>query len=46
MKSLSIQMMQNNDQIKTQIKKMTIAIIIIAAVILVSFVMIIANVFN
>ena len=46
MKSLSIQMMQNNDQIKTQIKKMTIAIIIIATVILVSFVMIIANVFN
>lgn len=46
MKSLSTQMMQNNDQIKTQIKKMTVAILAVSVLILLSLVMIITNFFN
>lgn len=44
MKSLSAQMTDNNEQIKTQIKKMTIAIIAVALLIIVSFVMIVTNI--
>jgi len=39
-------MTDNNEQIKTQIKKMTIAIIIVSVLILVSFVMIVNNLFK
>ena len=46
MKSLSAQMTDNNEQIKTQIKKMTIAIIAVSVLILLSIVMIITNLFN
>jgi len=46
MKSLSVQMTDNNKQIKTQIKKMTMAIIAISVLILISLVMIITNFFN
>jgi len=46
MKSLSVQMDDNNEQIKTQIKKMTIAIIVVSVLIIVSFVMIVTNIFN
>ena len=46
MKSLSAQMTDNNEQIKTQIKKMTIAIIAVALLIIVSFVMIVTNIFE
>jgi len=46
MKSLSAQMTDNNEQIKTQIKKMTIAIIAVALLIIVSFVMIVTNIFK
>jgi len=45
MKTLSAQMTDNNQQIKTQIKKMTIAIIVVSVLILVSFAMIISNLF-
>jgi len=46
MKSLSAQMTDNNEQLKTQIKKMTIAIIAVSVLILLSLVMIITNFFN
>jgi hypothetical protein len=46
MKSLSAKMTDNNEQIKTQIKKMTIAIIAVALLIIVSFVMIVTNIFK
>jgi len=46
MKSISAQMTDDNQQIKTQIKKMTIAIIVVSVLILVSFAMIISNLFN
>ena len=46
MKSISAQMTDNNEQIKTQIKKMTIAIIVVSVLILMSIVMIITNFFN
>jgi len=46
MKSLSAKMTDNNEQIKTQIKKMTIAIIAVSVLILLSLVMIITNFFN
>jgi len=39
-------MTDNNEQIKTQIKKMTIAIIAVALLIIVSFVMIVTNIFK
>ena len=44
MKSLSAQMTDNNEEIKTQIKKMTLAIIVVALLIIVSFVMIVTNI--
>ncbi len=44
MKSLSAQMSDNNEEIKTQIKKMTLAIIVVALLIIVSFVMIVTNI--
>jgi hypothetical protein len=43
MKSLSAQMSDNNEEIKTQIKKMTVAIIVVSVLILLSLVMIITN---
>ena len=43
MKSISAQMTDNNEQLKTQIKKMTIAIIAISVLILLSLVMILTN---
>ncbi len=46
MKSLSAQMTDNNEQLKTQIKKMTIAIIAVSVLIIVSFVMIVTNLIN
>ena len=46
MKSLSAQMTDNNEQIKTQIKKMIIAIIAVSVLIIVSFVMIVTNIFK
>ncbi|MBK7500706.1 MAG: hypothetical protein IPI19_16910 [Ignavibacteriales bacterium] len=46
MKSLSAKMTDNNEQIKTQIKKMTMAIIAVSVLILLSLVMIITNFFN
>lgn len=46
MKTISAQMTSNNEQIKTQIKKMTIAIILVAFLVIVSFVMIINNLFK
>jgi hypothetical protein len=44
MKSLSAQMTDNNEKIRTQIKKMTIALIAVAFLIIVSFVMIVTNI--
>ena len=46
MKSLSAQMTDNNEEIKTQIKKMTVAIIVVSVLIIVSFVMIVTNLFK
>lgn len=46
MKSVSTQMNYNDKQIKTEIKKMTIAIITVSVLILLSLVMIITNFFN
>jgi hypothetical protein len=46
MKSLSAKMTDNNEQIKTQIKKMTMAIIAVSVLIFLSLVMIITNFFN
>jgi hypothetical protein len=46
MKSLSAQMTDNNEQIKTQIKKMTVAIIAVSVLILLSIVMIVTNLFK
>lgn len=43
MKSLSAQMSDNSEEIKTQIKKMTVAIIVVSVLILLSLVMIITN---
>jgi len=37
-------MSDNNEEIKTQIKKMTLAIIVVALLIIVSFVMIVTNI--
>ncbi len=39
-------MTDNNEQIKSQIKKMTVAIIVVSVLIIVSFVMIVTNLFN
>lgn len=38
-------MTDNKEQIKTQIKKMTIAIIVVSVLIIISFAMIISNLF-
>ena len=46
MKSLLTQMTDDNEQIKTQIKKMTGAILAVSVLILLSLVMIITNFFN
>jgi len=39
-------MTDNNEEIKTQIKKMTLAIIVVSVLILLSLVMIITNIFK
>jgi hypothetical protein len=39
-------MTDNNEEIKTQIKKMTVAIIVVSVLILLSLVMIITNIFK
>ena len=39
-------MSKKNEQLKTQIKKMTIAIIVVSVLIIVSFVMIVTNIFK
>lgn len=43
MKTLSDQMTDNNEQIKSQIKRMTIAIITVSVLMLLSLVMILTN---
>ncbi len=45
MKTLSAQMNDNNEQIKTQIKKMTIAIFLISGIILFALGMVVINLF-
>jgi hypothetical protein len=46
MKSLSAKMKDDNEQIKTQIKKITVAIIAVSVLILISLVMIVTNLFE
>lgn len=45
MKTLSAQMTNNNEQIKTQIKKMTVAIILVSGIILFALAMVVINLF-